>query len=314
MSQADLIGIAGGGTFARALGHLLSSAGRNVLLWSKKSKLETSGSVSTTADARAFAERARFVVFAVPAIAAEARMLELGRELGSHHLLVHAVGALAADRRRVSEIALEVTPVKRVGVLAGPALPDDLVHGRFVSMVVASPFSEVTREAVRLLAVPPRLRLYQSRDLIGVELSSAIASAYTIALGVTHALELGSGPRAVLITRALAEANRLVQAAGGEPGTFSGLSGLGNLLVRASPDTRDTAPSFALGMKLGRGDAPPGAEDVTEGARAATAGVALAKKLQQRVPVLEAIAEILEGRLGAEEAARAVARTVALEE
>src|SRR4029078_4300687 len=100
-------------------------------------------------------------------------------------------------------------------------------------MFVASSFEERVSERPRLLNAPPMLRLYRSKDLAGVELASALSGAYTVALGVCDGLGMGPAPRAVLITRAIAEASRLGQAVGGEARTFAGLAGLGNLLVRA---------------------------------------------------------------------------------
>src|SRR3990167_5770848 len=127
-------------------------------------------------------------------------------------------------------------PTLKIGALAGPALPGALAIGEFSSMVVASPFDEVVAETRRLLNAPPVLRVYGSKDLSGVELASALSGAYIVALGLADGLGMGAGPRAVLITRAIAEASRLGAALGADPRTFSGLAGLGNILVRAGSE------------------------------------------------------------------------------
>jgi glycerol-3-phosphate dehydrogenase (NAD(P)+) len=173
-------------------------------------------------------------------------------------------------------------------------------------MVVASAFDEVRAESRRLLNAPPGLRVYGSKDLIGVELASALSGAYTIALGLCDGLGMTAGPRAVLLTRAVAEGSRLCQAAGGEARTFAGLAGLGNLLVRPNERSAD--------YQLGRDLAAGGAGKPTEGARAALAGAELASRLHVRMPVLAGIAAVISGRASPRDAASLVADTVAVEE
>jgi glycerol-3-phosphate dehydrogenase (NAD(P)+) len=176
-------------------------------------------------------------------------------------------------------------------------------------MVVASAFDEVATEARRLLNAPPALRVYSSKDLAGVELASALSGAYTVALGLCDGLGMGVGPRAVLVTRIIAEASRLGQAAGAEARTFAGLSGLGNLLVRSN----DKSADYQLGRRVADGvvTAETGR---TEGARAALAGAALAKQLRVRMPVLTGVAAVLSGRAEPREAASLVGDNVAVEE
>jgi glycerol-3-phosphate dehydrogenase (NAD(P)+) len=197
-------------------------------------------------------------------------------------------------------------PTLRIGAIAGPALPSDLVEGNSSSIVVASAFDEVVAEGRRLLNCPPVLRVYGTRDLVGVELASALSGAYTVALGISDGLGIAHGTRAVLLTRALAEASRLGVAAGAEARTFAGLSGLGNLLVRAS----EHSPDYQLGRRLADG-APASALGKTEGARAALAGVELASQLRVRLPVLQGIAALLTGHLDVRQVANLVADTVA---
>jgi glycerol-3-phosphate dehydrogenase (NAD(P)+) len=116
----------------------------------------------------------------------------------------------------------------------------------------------------------------------------------------------------VLITRVVAEASRLCAAVGGEARTFAGLAGLGNLLVRSSPQSAEGSADFQYGIELGRGDRsrarPP------EGALAALAGVRLARARGVRVPALDALAAVITGRLSPEAAAAAAGDSVALEE
>ncbi len=326
-TRGDTVGIIGAGKFGTALGSVLARSGRRVILWSRDTAvvkaIQTTRSsprlphaplpapLEATADPRRLAAEARFLVLAVASTDVRDRARELGDVLDGSHIVVHAIGALAApSNERVSEVMAQGLPTLKLGVLAGPALPQDLVEGQYASMVIASAFDEVVVEGRRLLNVPPALRVYSSKDLIGVELASALSGAYTVALGLSDGLGMGAGPRAVLITRAVAEASRLGVAAGAEARTFAGLSGLGNLLVRASSDR---SGDYLLGRRLADGVVTADAAR-TEGARAALAGVQLAASLRIRMPVLQGVAAVLSGKLEPKDAAQMAGDTVAAEE
>jgi glycerol-3-phosphate dehydrogenase (NAD(P)+) len=327
VKRGETVGIVGAGTFGAALGSVLARAGRRVVLWSRDvsvvEAIQTTRQcprlpgvilpepLEATADPRRLASEARFLVLAVSSKDVRDRSRELGDVIDGSHIVVHAIGALAAPtNERVSEVMLAGMPTLKIGVIAGPALPADLAEGNFASIVVASAFDEVVAEARRLLNAPPALRVYGSKDLAGVELASALAGAYTVALGLSDGLGMTAGPRAVLVTRAVAEASRLGAAAGAEARTFAGLAGLGNLLVRA---TGDRSEDYVLGRRLADGIVTADGGR-TEGARAALAGIELAKSLRVRMPVLQGVAAVLAGKIEPREAANLVGDQVAHEE
>ncbi len=325
-TRADTVGIVGAGGFGTGLAIALARAGRPVVLYTRTpavaeairstrrcprlSEVQIPASVQIVTDVGELAAAARFLVIAVTSTDVGARLGELGAALDGNHLVVHAIGGLAApEDARVSELIERLTPALRVGVLAGPALPLDLAHGQFASMVLGSAFAEVASEGRRLFNLPPGLRVYTSTDVIGVELASALAGAYTVALGLADGLAIGPGPRAVLVTRAVAEASRLVAAQGGQARTVAGLAGLGNLLVRAG--TQD--PDHQLGLALARGlvMAP---ERMTEGARAALSAIRVAARRKVHTPVLAGVAGVLAGTASVADAIRMTADSVAAEE
>ncbi len=331
VDRGSTIGIVGAGTFGTALGSVLARAGKRVVLWSRDTavvdQIQKSRRCSrlpeaplpepleATADPKRLATSARFLVLAVSSTDVRDRSRELGDVLDGSHIVVHAIGALAApstsgSSERVSEVMALGLPTLKIGCIAGPALPEDLVSGAFSSMVCASAFDEVVAEARRLLNAPPALRVYGSRDLPGVELASALAGAYTIALGVADGLKMGPGPRAVLITRAIAESSRLGTAIGADVKTFSGLAGLGNLLVRSASSK---SADYLLGKRIADGVI---SADVsrTEGARACAAGDALARKHRIRMPLLSGIAAVLAGKIDPKDAAKIAGEAVASEE
>ena len=323
-ARGDTVGIVGAGTFGTALASVLVRAGRRVVLWSRDAAVVEAIAtqrrcprlpeaplpepLEATGDPRRLAREARFIVLAVTSTSVRDRARELGDAIDGSHIVVHAIGALAAPaNERVSQVMEHGLPTLKIGAIAGPALPDDLADSKYSSIVVASTFDEVVAEGRRLLNAPPVLRVYGSHDLVGVELASALSGAFTIALGLSDGLGVGAGTRAVLLTRALAEASRLGAAAGADPRTFVGLAGLGNLLVRSS----DRSDDYRLGRQLveaGRDARPSGK---TEGARAALAGAELAAQLKVRVPVLQGLAAVLTGRAEPTQVANLIGDSVA---
>ena len=325
-ARGDTVGIVGAGSFGTALASVLARAGRRVVLWSRDAAIVDAITktrrcprlpsallplpLEATTDPRRLASEARFLVLAVVSGNARDRSRELGNVLDGSHIVVHAIGALATPHNeRVSEVLHEGLPTLKIGAIAGPALPDDLADSTYASMVVASVFDEVVAEARRLLNAPPNLRVYGSKDLAGVELASALSGAYIVALGLCDGLGMSAGARAVLLTRAVAEASRLGVAAGAQGRTFAGLAGLGNLLVRAT----DRSADYQLGRRLADGIVTADAQR-TEGARAVLTGVELATQLKIRAPVLAGVAAVLAGRAEPREAAQLVGDTVAEEE
>lgn len=318
----DVLGIIGAGSFGLGLAYAMARAGRRVILLTTEPSMAAlvrttrrsprlpevvlPDAVQITSDVAAFAHIARFMVLAVSSTNVDERLDALAPHVTGRHVMVHALGA-TSGAARISDVICQRTPILRVGVLAGPALPRDLVSATgFASMVVASRFAEVIAEGRRLLNAPPVLRIYGSPDLVGVEIASALSGVYSLALGLVDGNSLGIGPRAVLVTRALAESIRLGVALGGEAKTFSGLSWLGNLLVRAGgPEAQ--SPEYAYGVGLARGQA---SEVVPEAVRAVAALRRLADGKGVRMPLLAALGRVLAGELSAHDAARLAGESV----
>jgi glycerol-3-phosphate dehydrogenase (NAD(P)+) len=313
------LGIVGAGPFGLALAQAVAGGHREVILWTTTEAVarqieherrcdrlpgvDLAGSISATTDPHELAARAHFLVLCVSSESAEDRLRILGDAVSGAHMAVHAIGALAPGEKRITELMVELTPILRVGVIAGPALAHDLVRRRVGSMICASDYNEVTVVCRALVGVPPTLRMYRGSDVVGVELAASLSGAYTIALGIADAMDVGVATRAVLVTRALAEMARLGAAAGASPDTIRGLAGLGNLLVRSSPG-EEVYPSYRLGLALGEGEKffP------VEGARAAFAGLSVARQHGLHLPLLEGITTVLRGE---EAVAEVVERVVA---
>jgi len=323
---SESVGIVGAGPFGTALANVVARAGRDVVIWSKIESVvaeindhrtnhqrlpdvEIEGRVRATSDVGELASATRFIVLALGSADVRERARQLGDHLDGSHAVVHAIGAFALpDAVPVSQVLIEELPTLRIGALAGPALVRDLVAGNVSSMVCASRFDEVCRRGRALLAHPPALRIYRNGDLAGVELASAISGVYAVVLGMADALEVGVGTRAVLVTRAVAEASRLGVALGALPRTFSGLSGLGNLLVRGSAGD-STSREYQYGHEMANNAAD--AERAPLAVKTTHALASLAKRHSCRMPILGALHRVLAGEIQALEAAAAIADSVA---
>lgn len=323
------VAIIGAGAFGTALASLLSSRGAQVALFAEDpataeeisahhtnerrlAGVTLHAGLRASADLGDVASAARLLILAV----ASPRVPEVVRALGDvttgRHLLVHAIGAPTNVGKTVSDLVRAETSIKRIGVLAGPALARDLAEGRPCAVVVGSPFDEVIGETRAALELAGALRVYGSHDLIGIELSSALSGAMTIGFGLADGLAVGAGPRAVLMTRAVAEGTRVTVAAGAKERTFAGLAGLGNLLVRSSQAASDRSDDYRLGVEIARGDALTRKE--TEGSRAAVQGVRLAERFRVRARLLAAVAAVVHGGVPVLQAAARLAEGAADEE
>jgi glycerol-3-phosphate dehydrogenase (NAD(P)+) len=313
------LGIVGAGAFGTAIADVVASHGNDVVLHGDDpevvAQIESkrvnekrlpgvtiAPNVRVTGDLREVARAARLILLAVPSTRVVETARRLGEVLDGRHLLVHAVGAPAGEgtavgesrdivRRRVSELLREETPVRRIGVLGGPALAQDLAARKPCAVVIASAFDEVIAQTRQALGLPPSIRAYGSHDLLGVELASALSGALTVAVGLADGLGVGNGPRAVLVCRGVAEMTRILGAVGASERTFGGLAGLGNLLVRTSPPSSEHSGDYQLGRELARGGG--GAKRETEGTRAAQSARGAARAKGVRTPILDAVASVV---------------------
>jgi glycerol-3-phosphate dehydrogenase (NAD(P)+) len=195
------------------------------------------------------------------------------------------------------EVAGQVWPGGRVGVLSGPSFALEVARGQPTALVAASVDPALREQAVELLH-SDNLRIYTSDDPIGVEVGGAIKNVMAIATGLADGLELGFNARAALITRGLAEMVRLGTALGARPETFMGLSGLGDLVLTA---TGDLSRNRTVGLQLAQGKSLPQilAElgHVAEGVFSAATVLRRAQALGVEMPITSVVVAVLEGRV-----------------
>ena len=229
-------------------------------------------------------------------------------------ILIHvSKGLLQKNHQRISEALAPILEVP-IGVLSGPSFPDEVARDLPAAIVLALPPEVEDPRAKQLQALlsTPRLRLYLSRDIVGVELCGALKNPLSIAAGLVGALELGNNARAALLTRGLAEMARLVEKLGGRPETVMGLAGMGDLLLTATgPQSRNRR----FGEMVGRGISPAEAtasmgEQVVEGVPTTEAALELARHFNVELPITAEVARLVQGADPQEAVARLMKRSL----
>jgi len=301
--SAPPIAVVGAGSFGIGLARAAGRVRGNVVLWSRRARdLGDGNQIRTTTDLAEIRE-AELVFLAVSSIRLPEVASELGKHLDGAHMLVHVSRGLAGDGLRpLSRLLRDLTPCRRVGALAGPLVATALADATPSGGVVGSRFPEVI-EAVRQAIAGSSLRIYGTDDVLGVEIASALVGVIALAVGYAQGLGLGPAALAVLTTRGISEAARVGTSLGAAERTFSGLAGFGDLIAAVAGDER---PETKLGRAVARGAT---LEEARREAGANIEGVTLARRIctyARRIgleaPIAETIADLIDGRVGAEAA------------
>ncbi|MHB1044971.1 MAG: NAD(P)H-dependent glycerol-3-phosphate dehydrogenase [Thermoanaerobaculia bacterium] len=213
-------------------------------------------------------------------------------------------GIEIGTHRRTSQMMVDALgPDVPVAVLSGPTFAIEVARGLPTVAVVACADADVAERLQKGLA-SPTFRLYRSPDVVGVEIAGATKNVVAIAAGIVDGLKLGQNTRAALLTRALAEIRRLGTRLGGLPETFSGLAGVGDLILTATGDlsrNRRVGLALASGLSVDEALASLGGQ-VAEGVPTAGAIVELARTVGVEMPISETVMSILEGTTAPREA------------
>ncbi|MBX2803015.1 MAG: NAD(P)-binding domain-containing protein [Myxococcales bacterium] len=278
------VGILGGGKWGQALARLVMAAGHEPFIAYRDVKrpphllpsTDDPPEVTAACDLILVATSAGYVRNAV----------RLAKPGARHRVVVAGRGLEPATSRWLTEVVLEESPTIRVGALAGPAPVDEILNGGLCAGVVASPFEEVRRLTTEALH-SNRYRLYDSPDLVGVQLAGAMTPVLATLVGVARGLQgSGVGIHAMVLTRGLREASRLARAMGADAMTFAGLAGVGDLV---SAQALPGHPNYEAGLALTRGDRSQGPSAISK------ALVRLAREHDVELPLTEALCAIYDG-------------------
>ena len=211
-------------------------------------------------------------------------------------------GLEAGSLLRMTQVIKEVLPGRPAAALTGPNIAKEIMSGHAAAAVIAT---EDLAVAAALQAVFQRglFRIYTNHDVIGCKLGGALKNVIAIATGMAEGLGVGDNTRATVITRGLAELTRLGVAMGGEPGTFAGLTGMGDLVVTCiSRNSRNRHVGEQLGLGRTLQQILDGMSMVAEGVKTAITVRELADRYEVDMPVCDAIRRVV---LGETVAARA---------
>ncbi len=212
---------------------------------------------------------------------------------------------------RMTEIIDDVLPGHPAGVLTGPNLAREIMAGYAAASVIAMEDEVIVRELQKLFSCG-LFRIYTNHDVVGCEAGGVLKNIIAIAAGMGDGLGAGDNTRAGVITRGLAEITRLGVAMGGEPQTFAGLAGMGDLIATC---TSSQSRNRTVGYELGRGRSIQEIIDdmfmVAEGVKSAPAVMALADKYGVDMPIAREVFEVVQGNSSPQQAFRGLLRTAA---
>lgn len=213
--------------------------------------------------------------------------------------------------KRMTEIINEVLPGHPAGVLTGPNLAREIMAGYAAGSVIAMEDEVIVKELQKLFS-SGLFRVYTNHDVIGCELGGVLKNIIAIATGMGDGQGAGENTRSAVITRGLAEITRLGVAMGGEPQTFAGLAGTGDLIATCtSPQSRNRT----VGYELGKGRTIKEIIDemfmVAEGVKSAPAVIALAETHGVDMPIAREVFQVVQGKSTARRAFRGLLRTAA---
>jgi glycerol-3-phosphate dehydrogenase (NAD(P)+) len=313
----DHVGVIGAGAWGTALALVAAQAGRAVTLWARESEVVDSikskrenalflsgvtlpDSIAATAD-MAQAASAEALLLVVPAQHLRVTLKALSTHLCARTpLVLCAKGIEGGTGKLLTEVLGEGARDAEAAILSGPSFAKDVARHLPTAVTIAARMDIAARLQATLghATFRPYASAYASDDLIGVALGGAAKNVYAIACGIVAGMGLGESARAALLARSFAELCRLGDALGAKSETLMGLSGLGDLVLTA---TSPTSRNYAFGLDAGKGtprDAlfKPG-RPLAEGVATAPALVARARAEKIELPIAEAVADILSGKL-----------------
>lgn len=259
-------------------------------------------SLAATDDLGAAAAGADVLVVGVPSSAFRATLADAANYLRPWVPVVSLTKGLErASMMRMTQVADDVVPGRPVGVLTGPNLAKEVLAGEPAATVLAMSDSYVAA-ALQPLFATSTFRVFTNPDVVGCELGGALKNVVAIAAGIADGLGGGDNTRAAIITRGLAELTRLGIALGGQPLTFAGLAGMGDLIATCgSPQSRNRH----VGEQLGRGrtleEITAELDQVAEGVKSVPVVLALADQFGVPMPIAAQVhAVCFEGRSAAD--------------
>ena len=326
------VGIIGAGSWGTAIAATLSDNGHQVTVWSivedevhmlnemhehqtKLPGVKLSEDIWATGDMQTVCQDKNLLVFVVPSVYVRSTAKMAAPFIKDGQKIVNlAKGIEEATLDTLSEIIEEEIPNADVAVLSGPSHAEE-VGRKLPTTLVVGAHTKATAEYIQNIFMNDVLRVYTSPDIIGIELGGALKNVIALAAGVSDGLGCGDNTKAALMTRGIAEITRLGVAMGGKPETFSGLSGIGDLIVTCtSMHSRNRRAGILIGQGKTMQEAMDEVQMVVEGVYSAKSAMKLSRKYHAELPIIEQVNKILfEGKNPKETVAELMLRDNKLE-
>lgn len=323
----ERVAVIGAGSWGTALAMVLADNGHEVRLWGHKpnqieeiNALHTNkkylpevvlqDSITGYTSLKEALSGIEIMVLAVPTKAVREVLRQI-KEIRSEPLtIVHVSKGIEPDTLlRISEMIEEEMPqhlIKHIVVLSGPSHAEEVSVRQPTTVTVSSKDMEAA-EQIQDLFINQHFRVYTNPDIIGVEIGGALKNIIALAAGISDGLGYGDNAKAALMTRGLAEISRLGTKMGASPLTFSGLTGIGDLIVTC---TSVHSRNWRAGNLLGKGNNLQEVLDnmgmVVEGVRTTKAAWQLAQKYDVKMPITNALYDVLFNDVDAKDAVDAL--------
>ena len=313
------ISILGAGTWGTALAILLANNNHEVTIWSKieKEVIELSKhrteiknlpgailpeSVVVTNNLEDALKQPELIVMAVASVYVRETAKRISPMIQEGQIIVNvAKGIEDATLKTLCEVIKEEIPQAEVAVLSGPSHAEE-VSRKLPTTIVAGAKKKEVAKLIQDTFMNKYFRVYTSPDMIGIELGGSLKNVIALAAGVVDGLGCGDNTKAALMTRGIVEIARLGMVMGGKYETFSGLSGMGDLMVTCtSKHSRNRNAGFLIGKGKTAEEAMKEVNQVVEGVYSAKAALKLGQKYNVELPIIEKINEVLfEGKTAKE--------------
>jgi len=305
------VGVIGAGSFGISLAVLLHRNGHQVTVWARnpeevrrlseerehKSKLpgvKLPDDMQFTSDLETAAEDKDFLLFAVPSIAVRGVAKNIRPYVKKGQIIVDAAKGIEEHTlMTLSQQIEEEIPEANVAVLSGPSHAEEVGRGLPTTVVIGAD-DKKTAIYLQEMFMNEVFRVYISPDKLGIEIGGALKNVIALAAGIADGMGYGDNTKAALITRGIAEISRLGAAMGGAQESFSGLTGIGDLIVTcASVHSRNRKAGYLMGQGKSMQEAMEEVKMVVEGVYSTKAAVKLGEKYHVYLPIINKVNEVL---------------------
>ena len=305
------VAIIGGGNFGTAIANIIARNGHITHLWMRDSEQVAQtlqagenlrylpghpleANVYPTADLGHAAQSSSLIFVAVPSVGFASVCQEMAPYISPDDLLISATKGIEPEGfRLMSQLLGDLTPSQRVGAISGPNLAEEIAEQQYAGTVIATHHQQdavLVQEVMR----NDTLRVYPSADVYGVELGGALKNIYAIVCGLAAGMEVGQNTIGLLVTRALAEMSRFAVSMGGNPLTFLGLAGVGDLLVTCtSPLSRNHQLGSCIAKGMTLDEASESLGKLAEGVNTLQLVYAKSRERDVYMPLVDGLYQIL---------------------